>query len=59
MKDVIAVAILCLGVVSMVAATYVAIVAIVDAPGQQSEPPCQYWMNVTFSFNVTNVTAVF
>ena len=58
-KDVIAVAILCLGVVSMVAATYVAIVAIVDAPGQQSEPPCWYWTNVTIPVNVTNVTAVF
>ena len=59
LKDVIALAIMCLGVVSMIASNYTAIRAIVDAPGQQAMPPCRYWLNVTESFNITNITATY
>ena len=63
-KDVIALAILCLGMVSMIASNYHAIRAIVDAGGQQPTPPCLYWVNVaplniTNTTNITGLTAVY
>lgn len=56
-KDVIAAAILCLGVVSMVAANYVAIDGVIHAPAQTAQLPCLYWQNATFPLkNSTNHT---
>ena len=55
-KDVIAGAILCLGVVSMVAANYIAILGVIDAPSQRPQPPCRYWQNATITWNLTNIT---